>query len=398
MASAAQDVTLVGVCDAELDPDRHRSSCLTNKVGGQPDWLPGICRPCPRCARCGAPQSHVVQVSCPLEASPYYRSLHLFACPGAACSGGAQGWRVLRSQCLETRVQQLAPSLPTAAQEAPLSATDWCDTADDWGLEEEEDVMKRQVQEEEEEEEDVMKRQEKEKEEEDVMKRQVQEEEEDVMKRQVQEEEEDVMKRQVQEEAAAPEETPSLSCRLQDLSLGESHDDVLVFRSFFISVVEESDLWGEGDELEHAQELLREYERREGVTVKKLEGGEEKYEKSRARHGDDVFSRFMKRISPCPQQILRYCRGGRPLFISEPPPDVAQVASVCGSCGGSRTFELQLMPALVSLLQRTVGGAELEFGTVLVFTCVNSCWTAGSGSAVEEFCFVQADPDQQLFK
>ena len=194
------------------------------------------------------------------------------------------------------------------------------------------------------------------------------------------------------------------SC-LQDLSLGESQEDVPVLRPFFISVVEEADLGGEEDDLQHAQQLLKEYERREGVTVGELEdgeggGGEEKYEKTRARHGDAVFSRFMKRISLCPQQILRYCRGGKPLFISEPPSNMAQVVPACGSCGGSRTFELQLMPALVSLLQRMDGGAEaqLEFGTVLVYTCRNSCWTAGSRSAVEEFCFVQTDPDQNLFK
>lgn len=171
-------------------------------------------------------------------------------------------------------------------------------------------------------------------------------------------------------------------------------------------MVEESDLGREEDGLRHAQQLLREYEKREGVAVGELEeadggsGGEERYEKTRARHGDAVFSRFMKKISLCPQQIMRYCRGGEPLFVSEPPASMAQVVSACGSCGGSRTFELQLMPALVSLLQRkdSRAEAELEFGTVLVYTCTSSCWTAGSGSAVEEFCFVQTDPDQQLFK
>lgn len=30
-------------------------------------------------------------------------------------------------------------SKPAPAQEAPLSATDWCDTADDWGMEEGDD-------------------------------------------------------------------------------------------------------------------------------------------------------------------------------------------------------------------------------------------------------------------
>lgn len=168
-------------------------------------------------------------------------------------------------------------------------------------------------------------------------------------------------------------------------------------------MVDESDLGGEEEELWHAQQLLREYERKEGATVAALEGGSggsEKYEKTRARHGDAVFSRFMKKISLCPQQILRYCHGGRPLFISEPPCNVAQMVSACGACGASRTFELQLMPALVSLLQARGGGGsgQLEFGTVLVYTCRNSCWRAGSTSALEEECFVQCDPDHDLFR
>ncbi|XP_039989032.1 programmed cell death protein 2-like isoform X2 [Xiphias gladius] len=368
MASPPQELTLIGLCDGELDPKRYQSSYLVNKVGGQPDWLPVISRQCPRCGRCGAPLAHVAQVYCPMEASPYHRNLHLFACPGAECSGRSEGWRVLRSQCLETEVAAArAASRPAPAQGASLSTTDWCDTADDWGMEEEEEgggddgwgggVKKDTL---------------------------------------------------VQQEAAAPEaeEGPALSevdvgSRLQDLSLGESHEDVPVFRPFFISVVEESDLCGEDEDLEHARELLREYERRGGaVAVGEPDGSEEKYEKTRARHGDTVFSRFMKKISLCPQQILRYGHGRKPLFISEPPSNMAQAVSACGSCGGSRTFEMQLMPALVSLLRRGGGGAEaeLEFGTVLVYTCANSCWTSGSGSAVEEFCFVQADPDQQLFK
>lgn len=76
----------------------------------------------------------MVQVYCPLEASPYHRNLHLFACPAAECSGRSESWTVLRSQCLEAAAR--TPSRPVPAQDAPLSATDWCDTADDWGMEE----------------------------------------------------------------------------------------------------------------------------------------------------------------------------------------------------------------------------------------------------------------------
>ncbi|KAI4793277.1 hypothetical protein KUCAC02_032821 [Chaenocephalus aceratus] len=201
-----------------------------------------------------------------------------------------------------------------------------------------------------------------------------------------------------------------VSLGLQDLTLGDDvpeenvpEENVPELRSFFISVAEESELFGEEDELHHAQKLLREYERREGVSAGEMEdggGGVEKYEKTKARHGDAVFSRFMKKISLCPQQILRYSRRGKPLFISQPPESM-QVPR-CGSCGGERTFEMQLMPALVSLLRKRreeeEEEVEVEFGTVLVFTCTNSCWTEDSGSTVEEICFVQPDPDQKLFK
>ncbi|KAK2842831.1 hypothetical protein Q5P01_013031 [Channa striata] len=324
MASPTHEFSLIGLCDGHLDPGRYQSSYLTNKVGGHPDWLPGISRPSPRCARCGLPLAHVVQVYCPLQASPYHRNLHLFACPGAACSGRPESWKVLRSQCPETEAPTAGKCAP--AQGAPLSATDWCDTADDWGVEDGDDEWGGGVK--------------------------------------------------------------------QDGRVQEEAEDSPV-----------PDLVGENDDLEHARELLRAYESRERVVVGQLDGdegggGEEKYEKTKARHGDVIFSKFMKKISLCPQQILRYCRGGTPLFISESPSNMAQVVSACSSCGGSRTFELQLMPALVSLLQRVSGSAEveLEFGTVLVYTCTNSCWTAGSGSAVEELCLVQTDPDQQFFK
>ncbi|KAI3371341.1 hypothetical protein L3Q82_023550 [Scortum barcoo] len=351
-------LTLLGVCDGQID-GRYRTSYLTNKLGGRPDWSPVPPPEAPRCPRCGARLAHVVQVYCPLEDSPFHRNIRLFACPASECSGRPECWRALRSQCLEEEAAAGTPCRPAPPQEAPLPATHWCDAADDWGEEEEEEEGGGGVEED---------------------------------------------QQEAAETICEAVTGIDVSSRLQDLSLGESQEDVPVLGSFFISVVEESDLGGEDDDLQHAQELLREYERREGVAVGELEcgggGEEEKYEKTKARHGDAVFSRFMKKISLCPQQILRYCRGGKPLFISKPPPNLAQMVSACGSCGASRTFELQLMPALVSLLRRKDGGAEveLEFGTVLVYTCTKSCWTAGSGAAVEEFCFVQADPDQQLFK
>lgn len=137
MASRAQEVSLLGLCDGEIDSKKHRCSYLTNKVGGRPDWPPGIAARSPRCGRCRVPLVHVVQVYCPVDTSPHHRNLHVFACPGAECSGRSECWAVLRSQCLEAEVR--TPGPPAPAQEAPMRVTDWCDTADDWGMGGEED-------------------------------------------------------------------------------------------------------------------------------------------------------------------------------------------------------------------------------------------------------------------
>uniref|UniRef100_H2UK71 Programmed cell death 2-like n=1 Tax=Takifugu rubripes TaxID=31033 RepID=H2UK71_TAKRU len=352
MASPTQERNLIGLCDGQLDEYKFRPTFLTNKVGGRPNWLPVISPPSPRCRHCRAPLVLVVQVYCPLDASPYHRNLHLFACPGAECSSRSDCWTVLRSQCLEAEAR--TDSGPKQPQEVPLSATDWCDDADEWG------------------------------------------EEADGFGAGVEEEEGGLFRVRTHLKV-------NIGRQLQQLHLEEAPDTVSILCSLFISVVDESDLGGEDEELRHAQQLLREYEHKEGAMMAELEGGggasEEKYEKTRARHGDAVFSRFMKKISLCPQQILRYCRGGCPLFISEPPCNVEQMVSACGTCGASRTFELQLMPALVSLLQTRGGsGGQVEFGTILVYTCRNSCWTAGSKSALEEECLVQCDPDHDLFR
>lgn len=137
MSPAAAEPTLLGLCDGELDPQRHRTSFLTNKVGGRPDWTPALTRPRPCCRRCGRLSLLVVQVYCPLDTSPYHRNLHLFACPSAGCggSGGADAWTVLRSQCLEADAAKATSphGPPGPGRVAPPTATDWCAAADDWG-------------------------------------------------------------------------------------------------------------------------------------------------------------------------------------------------------------------------------------------------------------------------
>lgn len=131
------------------------------------------------------------------------------------------------------------------------------------------------------------------------------------------------------------------------------------------------------------------------------------------------------------------------LFTKVPP---------CSNCGAVRSFELQLMPSLVGKLKEAksekkqpihreresisqdfgkngtkgsgeihregsnllaervmflaavsqVSDVEIEFGTVMVFTCSRSCWQDFERTVDdiyrEEFCLVEADPDQKLFQ
>ncbi|NXR14023.1 PDD2L protein, partial [Semnornis frantzii] len=176
-----------------------------------------------------------------------------------------------------------------------------------------------------------------------------------------------------------------------------------LFQPFYISVVDEEDYTGFLD-TDHADKLLKEYQQREGVDLEQLvseslagEGDGEKYEKSEVKGRDHTFHKFMKRVSVCPEQILRYSRGGQPLFITCPPANIDRAIPACSNCGGSRVFEFQLMPALVSMLQSD-SGLSVEFGTVLVYTCERSCWPTNHQTPLEEFIFVQEDPDQGLFK
>lgn len=131
-------------------------------------------------------------------------------------------WKALRSQCMESEIRE--PSACQSSDKTPVSSTDWCDDADDWGMDSEENVYNEQT-------------------------------------------------------CTAQPETDDLtaslevSSRLQDLCINVESagqpTDIPTFQSFYISVVEETDLVGQND-LEHANRLLKEYEEREGVAIREI--------------------------------------------------------------------------------------------------------------------------------
>ncbi|XP_032816273.2 programmed cell death protein 2-like [Petromyzon marinus] len=401
---------LLGLLDGPVPP-RSATSWSCNKIGGEPDCVPGV----PlvgrtACGACGSAQTLVAQLYCPLEGSPYHRALHLLACPRATCSTSARGWRALRSQYLEPARAVPAPA-PTPPQVEPLMSTkDWCDGADDWG----DDVDGGAG---------------------------------DAPAQAVPLPDSTARVPQLPPHPSpSPNPAMELCPGMDGLSLGggraiaaaaaaaaasaamprpqESGEPAPRLLAYFLNAVSEEDCAEEegGEEAEltqHARALLSEYQRREGgadglVAAQQqpwqgsdsgggsggVGGAREEYEPACARHGDRLFLKFMKRTARCPRQVLRYSWGGEPLYVSAPDPHLTAPPTPCPLCGAPRVFEMQLMPALVWQLRGAEGTDSVpEFGSVLVFTCARSCWAeAGGGVPCEEEVRFQPDPDQRLFQ
>ncbi|KAM3828869.1 programmed cell death protein 2-like isoform 2-T2 [Vipera latastei] len=360
MATAPSRV-LLGLRDAAVPPGEALPwQGTASKLGGSPDWRLPAPVVHPACGRCRAGLLHLVQVYCSLEGSPYHRVINVFACATKSCWGNSESWKVLRSQYLQVPGKEIQDSAGKQEQEWTQAATDWCSGADDWG-----------------------------------------------------ENCGEAPSELFGTFHTFPRET-DCAALFQRMSLGKNNlaqeeqikpsSCVPEFQPYYISVVDEEDYlcW---DDLDHAQRLLKEYQQREDVDLERLmsagyttDGSGEKYEKNEAEKKNQIFYKFMKRISSCQEQILRYSWNGQPLFITHPSADLQTRVPPCNNCKSKRIFEFQLMPALVNMLKTRENDTSIEFGTAVVYTCEKSCWIAGCSSPLEEFVFVQEDPDQQLFK
>ncbi|XP_069824573.1 programmed cell death protein 2-like [Dendropsophus ebraccatus] len=349
LAASQEQRVLLGFKDAVLGSET--ASWDVSKIGGLPDQVPPVKLSFPSCLLCSSALCHVVQIYCPLEGSQYHRVINVFACSTKSCWGKPYSWVAVRSQCIETLNPQATKEVPK--QENKMAARDWCEDADDWGFDEDEPALP-------------------------------------------------VIECSTTSCPAAPTDWTS---QLQNLSLTDTSETLQscdsVFRSYYIAVAEEEDCAWDMD-LDHARRLLRDYEKNEEAVMEDLQscdgkGEVEKYEKCDLQKQDITFHKFLKKISPCRQQILRYSWNGSPLYMS--PPDAASLPPpLCPRCRAQRVFEFQLMPALVAMLQGSKPDMLLEFGAVLIFTCERSCWEDGDKIPLQEFCIVQEDPDQRYFK
>ncbi|XP_048586355.1 programmed cell death protein 2 [Nematostella vectensis] len=87
---------------------------------------------------------------------------------------------------------------------------------------------------------------------------------------------------------------------------------------------------------------------------------------------DKIFKNFKKRVLRCPDQVLRYQRGGEPLWVSDEYQPRLEDVPKC-QCGSSRQFEFQIMPQLLNYLKVDSVEASMDWGTIVIFTCSTSC-------------------------
>lgn len=128
------------------------------------------------------------------------------------------------------------------------------------------------------------------------------------------------------------------------------------------------------------------------------------FESARREREDNAFRRFSEMMRDAPDQVVRYWRGGRPLWAARggrPGTD----EQTCSRCGGPNVFELQVLPQILYVLGVESGGEKslaarcggLDFGTIAIFSCAAACGAgpsdAGEFTYAEEVAHVQRIED-----
>ncbi|XP_055605780.1 programmed cell death protein 2 [Uranotaenia lowii] len=164
---------------------------------------------------------------------------------------------------------------------------------------------------------------------------------------------------------------------------GTSSADILFPQQEIITEAEEIEPEEKLSEAENEKKQMEEYEKlmKEGKTGELSELSESELDKYSEQIEDKQFDKFKKIISSYPEQVLRYDRKSKPLWISN---IVPKEIPVCELCGRQRVFEFQIMPQLLISLNNE----NIDWGVLAIYTCVESCDTPDRSYA-KEFVYKQ---------
>lgn len=345
---------LLGDVGRPLEQAEQRNLGLS-RLGGSPAWAR---RPPPpagskterldiaACGRCGRRRVFLGQLHASFEAS-HCRVLYLFVCPTPACGGDERGWRALRSVVpvgeVPTAGTQPVPSC-TAMDVVPMgsAAGGGGDAAAAYVTDDPE--MDRPS------------------------------------------------------GAAAEEEGDAWIGELD--ALGCEAD----WPSFALTIYPEPPASPKSGA--HELELLERYRRSElaAEDAAELEAAQtseaqpsqaEAFEPEEEQEEGELrwLLKFRRRLGRSPSQVLRYAWDGQPLWISRPPEEAENPAwpPPCRRCGSHRAFEVQLLPTLLyqlgSRCPERLADAEIDWGTVCLYSCAADCATGAEPA--EELILVQ---------
>lgn len=421
----SKSIVYLGYEDEEVT-EKHRNlmNSTVNKVGGCPDW-PVTDIKVPNCPICSSVRPLLVQLYAPLENSQFHRTIYVFACLHPSCSNNSKGWLCLRTQNLDTSNCDIESTSANGKNKKSQSGQkmSWCSGADDWG-DEAEDFNQN------EENGNVIKM--------DNYRLSDDEDESNSMENDLvcALDSLDVDDRNancgaqgdsggggggvggvagvgafgtvnVQSVCAEIEggesdvvlvETPQIipDRNLVTLLKESSTDPCKItdptLRSFFLAVDEERSISSPTNYFgltDHVRDLYQEYKKLEDalgsgspITPTPASGGSsiggsdsaegEMYEKGIPVHGDIMFHNFLSSIQANPGQLIRYSRDGHPLLIAP----LAEPIPKCPNCGGETICEIQILSTLIPKLRMIQNDdyAPIEYGNVLIFTCLKSCW------------------------
>lgn len=405
----------------EYVTDKYRASVnfATNKIGGYPNCNGKNRLVSPQCRLCGLYQLLVLQLYVPLENSKYHRTLYIFACINPNCWNQNESWTCLRVQILDEDSNTEVSD--NSSINVATTATSWLAEADDWGdnwndnseqngnnlltnnpLEFSNTAFQKEIDD------------------------GVREEFSALCVEDPNANSPASMESPVGVGAVGRLESPQASAEIDGderevvyidtptqpqcdlvsllrevtpfpLQMESNADKKYSFLEVFLSVEEENFTM---DVPQHVCDLLLEYQYKnpdlssksgqESGEGKTIESDTEKYEKGIPMHGDEMFHNFISRIQKNPGQILRYCRDNSAPLLLYP---ISGAIGKCQHCGGEMIFEVQILPTIISKLilqPRTEEKFQIEFGTVLIYTCLRSCWST-IDSFREERVIVQAE-------
>jgi len=333
-----------------------------SKLGGSPDWL-GAPGEIPVCKLCNSAMHLLLQSYDPLEVLPSMdRVIYLFGCNSSKCSARDGSWKAVRGQMIaqtENKQESIPIPIPTPTLESepepakPIvlfaSTSSWDDAQDSSFSEaatqdiDLESLMKmRELQ---------------------------------------------LVEKPLPSVESDTEPVIPVPFAAGGVSFSKEQPRGQ-FRSFYLDIQPELMMKrkkhiNEEEQFRQLQRYRTEYEEPEegsGYSGRPGLFDGDSYEVAK----DKTFLSFQKHLMRNPDQCVRYCFGGEPLWYNDKR-RFKTGAPACTRCGAPRVFELQLMPTVIWLFK--LGPGELEFGTVVLYSCSRSC---GGVGYFEELLIVQS--------